>query len=168
MEIPMRRKRIAAQNKRELYIDPTILAEVEIQHQEAEDRIRKRKPLASNEEVNAEAGEQIFECLSRQRRYLQAALRIAESIVQAQGYFPNHNDYLTQVEMIYVGQAAMSLCSVTDPYGSQLANDVEGLAKRCVESESGRDSKDKLIDHLQGEIVDLKQQLGRKIGGSQG
>jgi hypothetical protein len=163
MEAPVPEKETTAQN----VITPDILAEVEIQRQEAEDRIRARNPLASEDEIHEDDGEQIFECLSRQRRYLQGALRIAERIVQAQGFFPNHSDYLTNVEMAYVGMAAMSLCSVTDPYGSQLAKDVEGLAKRCVEAESGSSSKDKLIENLQDRVDDLER-LNREGGPGRG
>ena len=164
MEVPVRKKRSAAQNRPVL--DGATLREVETQLQEAEERIRARNPEATDEEVEQEVGEQIFECLAVQRRYLQQALRIAERIVQAQGYFPQHRDYATTVEMIYVGQAAMSLCSVTDPFGSPLANDVDGLAKRCNEAESGRDSDHKLIENLQDEIADLKHQISRKSGGT--
>jgi hypothetical protein len=168
MEIPVCRKRTAAQNPLgDLVIDPVSLAEAELQRQEHEARIRARNPLPSDEEISEEVGEQIFECLSRQRRYLQGALRIAERIVQAQGFFPNHNDYLTNVEIAYVGMAAMALCSVTDPYGSQLANDVEGLAKRCVEAESGSSSKDQLIENLQDRVDDLER-LNREGGSGRG
>ena len=143
---------------------PDILAEIETQTQEAEDRVRERKPLASEEEIRAEAGEQIFECLPRQRRYLQGAVQRAKNTVLAMGYYPNHNDYLTNLEMAYVGEAAMALCCVTDPYGSPLATTVTDLAKRCVEAEAGNSSKDKLIDALRDDIHDLQLQLGRALG----
>jgi hypothetical protein len=121
----------------------------------------------SDEQILELANKETFECFARQRRYLQGALQRAKMMAGTEASYPNHNDYLARVEMLYVQEAGMSFCNVTDSWGSPLGKTVDEMAKRCVKAESGSSSKDKLIENLQDRVDDLER-LNREGGPGRG
>jgi hypothetical protein len=139
------------------------IAEVNLQWQENVERF-KAQGMTDPDEIERLAGQEIFECLARQRRYFEGALQRARNKVGAQGCFPNHRDYLTNVEMCYVQEAAMSFCQTIFP-GNRPAT-IDELGQRMVDAENGSSKKDRLIDDLRDEISDLEGELflakGRK------
>jgi hypothetical protein len=95
--------------------------------------------------------------LAPQRRYFEGALQRARNKVGAEASFPNHQDYLTNVEMSWCSDAETTLCTATDAQGARLANSVEELAERCVKAEAGSDKQSKLIEDLQNQVDDLER-----------
>jgi hypothetical protein len=138
------------------------IAEVNLQLQETEERLRAQG-MTDPDEIDRLAGQEIFECLARQRRYFEAALQRARNKVRAQGYFPNHRDYLTNVEMCYVQEAAMSFCQTIFP--GDRPGTIDECGQRMVDAESGNSKKDREIDDLYDEIGSLKHELSRIRGG---
>jgi hypothetical protein len=160
MEVPVPEKRSAAQNLLEAPPIPLdLLRMADLQWEEECERIRawslKHDLNISNEHISELANKETFECFARQRRYLQGALRRAQDMVGASGYFPNHNDYLAKVEMLYVQEVGMAFCNVTDSLGGQLATTVDELARRCVNSEAGSSKQGKLMEDLQDRVDTL-------------
>ena len=138
------------------------IAEVNLQLQEAEERLRAQG-MTDPDEIERLAGQEIFECLARQRRYFEAALQRARNTVVAQGCFPNHRDYLSRVEMCYVQEAAMSFCQTIFP-GDRPAT-IDDCGQRMVDAENGNSKMDREIDDLYDEIGSLKHELSRIRGG---
>jgi hypothetical protein len=138
------------------------IAEVNLQWQENVERF-KAQGMTDPDEIDRLAGQETFECLARQRRYFEAALQRARNKVGAQGCFPNHRDYLSNVEMFYVQEAAMSFCQIIFP--GDRPNTIDELGQRMVDAENGNSKKDRVIDDLRDENHDLKLQLVREKGG---
>jgi hypothetical protein len=138
------------------------IAEVNLQWQENVERF-KAQGMTDPDEIERLAGQEIFECLARQRRYFEGALQRARNKVGAQGCFPNHRDYLTNVEMCYVQEAAMSFCQIIFP-GDRLAT-IDDCGQRMVDAENGNSKMDREIDDLYDEIGSLKHELSRIRGG---
>jgi hypothetical protein len=138
------------------------IAEVNLQWQENVERF-KAQGMTDPDEIERLAGQETFECLARQRRYFEAALQRARDKVGAQGCFPNHRDYLTNVEMCYVQEAAMSFCQTIFP-GDRPAT-IDDCGQRMVDAENGNSKMDREIDDLYDEIGSLKHELSRIRGG---
>jgi len=156
MEVPVPEKRSAAQN---VSIPVDLLRMGDVQCEEECERIQawvlKHDLDISGVQILELANKETFECFARQRRYLQGALQRAKMMAGTEASYPNHNDYLTKVEMLYVQEAGMAFCNVKDSMGGQLANSVEDLAQRCLDSESGRAKQSKLIDDLEDQVDTL-------------
>ena len=145
------------------FIPQSLLDLGAIQMEEAKAKLRSWRD-ATEEQVEEEAGRMTFEILRAQRHYMEAAFIRAKNRAQAMGIFPNRNDYMTTVENFYCADVATAMCTQTDALGGRLANDIDGLAQRCVTAEAGSSKKDRLIDALKDEVYDLNLELNRARG----
>ena len=130
------------------------IAEVNLQWQENVERF-KAQGMTDPDEIERLAGQETFECLARQRRYFEGALQRARNKVGAQGCFPNHRDYLTNVEMCYVQEAAMSFCQTIFP-GDRPAT-IDDCGQRMVDAEGGSKKHQQIIEDLQDQVDDLER-----------
>jgi hypothetical protein len=134
--------------------DKVLAQEAETQQAEAVDMLRRQ---ANGEEFEERSGQLIFEVYSRQRRYFENALRMAEQQISGQ-HFPNENDRLAAREIIYVQHAAMGMCGVRG-----VGNTVEEMAKRCKEAEEQTRKQGKVIVDLENQVDELLTKM--KTGG---
>lgn len=113
--------------------------------------------------------ESTVEILARQRRWFATQRQLATQWVDSTGgYFPNPQDRETQIESRYLNIAAAGFYS-SNVFANGPPATIEDLVKRAVDAENAVESvtssKDRIIDDLRDEILDLQHQAGRKQGG---
>jgi hypothetical protein len=133
---------------------------------EAFRQLERERVLAGEPEPDPES---TVEILARQRRWFAAQRQLATQWVDSTGgYFPNPQDRETQIESRYLNIAAAGFYS-SNLFANGPPATIEDLVKRAVDAENAVESvtssKDRIIDDLRDEILDLEHQAGRKQGG---
>jgi hypothetical protein len=107
----------------------------------------------------------LFEMYAVQRRWFATQRQLAaQRVDRSGGYFPNPRDRESQIEMHYLNYASVGFSTSNMPFEGVNIQSMDELVAFAHEQQDGNSSRDKLIDRLRDEILDLKNDLFQSKG----
>jgi hypothetical protein len=120
-------------------------------------QLMERQRIAAGEEPDPSG---LFEQYAVQRRWFATQRQLAaQRVDRSGGYFPNPRDRESQIEMHYLNYASVGYSTSNMPFEGVNIQSMDELVAFAHEAQDGNTSRDKLIDRLRDQILDLQQDL---------